>query len=269
MTDAEQRFLIRHDAHDFEGLLARWDKLSQQGGFQKETLSVDAGYPVVGYKTAALEMQSSELGLYFCAGVHGDEPAGPWGLLEWAESRIDWLSQQPLCLLPCFNPWGLVNNRRSDAEGRDLNRSFHRRDIPVIGAWHQFVGQHQFNVALHLHEDYDARGNYVYELTDPGIDLAEAGLAACESIIPREPRAEIEGNEFERGILRRTEGMEQAVEEELDGGYPEAIYVFLHHARSALTFETPSEYSLWDRIRTHRRFIDTVMERAAGLTLPD
>lgn len=263
MTDAEKRFLACHDAHDVEVLLTRWEALMKSEDFRKVTLSTEAGYPVVGYRSTAFDSEgdhSGGRGLYFCAGVHGDEPAGPWGLLRWAESRIGWLARRRVCLLPCFNPWGLVNNRRTDAEGRDLNRLFHRQDVPLVAAWHEFVGDDYYDVALHLHEDYDARGTYVYELTTPEWELAETGLAASDAIIPRERRSEIEGNEFRRAILRRTEGMQEAVEEELDGGYPEAIYVFLHHARAALTFETPSEYSLWQRIEAQAAFLDAVVQ---------
>ena len=258
MTDAEQRFLTSHDAHDFEALLERWDALMRPGEFRKVTLSNEAGYPVIGYRST--DFDATAAGWYYCAGVHGDEPAGSWGLLQWAESRIDWLARRPVCLLPCFNPWGLVNNRRHDAEDRDLNRLFHEKEVPLIQAWHEFVGADRYEVALHLHEDYDARGTYVYELTTPDWELAESGLAASDPIIPRERRTEIEGIEFERGILRRTEGMEEAVDEELDGGYPEAIYVFLHHARAALTFETPSEFSLWQRIQAQVAFLEAVVE---------
>ena len=259
IDDAEQRFLASHDAHDVGALLARWDALMEEGSFEKVTLSEDSGMPVVGYRSLP---PNQDGGWYFCAGVHGDEPAGPWGLLAWAEERIEWLRTRPIFLLPCFNPWGLVNNVRTDAEGRDLNRLFHEREIPVIGAWHRLMEGRRFELAFHLHEDYDARGTYVYELTVPELHFAEIGLTATDAILPRETRGEVDGNAFERGILRRSEDIEQVVEEELDGGYPEAISVFLRHARAALTFETPSEYSLYQRVQAQKSFLDAVVSAA-------
>ncbi len=261
--DEERHYLATHDAHDFEALRARWSALVEPGDLTEETLSADeGGYPVLAYRSRPMvEARGGEVpgSLYLCAGVHGDEPAGAWGLLEWAEANVALLRERPALILPCFNPWGLVNNRRSDAEGRDLNRLFHRADLPLLAAWREQVGSTRFDLALHLHEDYDARGTYLYELTAPGLDLGERGLAACESIVPRDPREEIEGNAFENGILRHADDVERLVEEELDGGYPEAIYVYLHHARTAITFETPSEYSLWRRVRAQRRFVEVVV----------
>src|SRR3712207_8217480 len=40
----------------------------------------------------------------------------------------------PLLIFPCLNPWGLVNNTRADAEGRDLNRLFHTHTAPIVNA---------------------------------------------------------------------------------------------------------------------------------------
>lgn len=262
MTDKERHYLANHDAHDFEALRARWAVVAQEGLLAEHTLSIETGYPVLAYRTQALVEagdQPVSNALYLCAGVHGDEPAGVWGLLEWAEANVEMLRERPALILPCFNPWGLVHNRRSDAGGNDLNRNFQQTDLPLIAAWHALMGDRQFELALHLHEDYDARGLYLYELTAPELNLGEQGLAACEAIVPRDPRREIEENEFENGILRRTGDVEKIVEEQLEGGYPEAIFVFLHHARSAITFETPSEDSLWRRVQAHRRFVEALV----------
>ncbi|MCB1233016.1 MAG: M14 family metallocarboxypeptidase [Verrucomicrobiae bacterium] len=261
MTEDEQRYLTTHQAHDFEALRNRWSALVQPCSLVEHTLSDESGYPVLAYQSRAFAESpaGNDEAIYLCAGVHGDEPAGVWGLLEWAEANPGLLQNKACLILPCFNPWGLINNRRSDADGRDLNRLFHRADLPLISAWRKVVGDARFGLALHLHEDYDARGLYLYELTDPEWQLGEAGLRGAESAIPRDPRDEIEGLPFQRGILRRSGDLSRVVEDELDGGYPEAIYVFQHHARAALTFETPSEYSLWDRVRAQRQFLDAVV----------
>ncbi len=261
VTDDERHYLTSHDAHDFEALRARWAALIEPCSLREHTLSDEAGYPVLALRTRALAEKPAggEEAIYCCAGVHGDEPAGVWGLLEWAEANPEVLRDRALLILPCLNPWGLVNNRRSDAEGRDLNRLFHRADLPLIAAWRKTVGSARFGAALHLHEDYDARGLYLYELTVPELALGEKGMRGAESVIPRDPRDEIEGLPFAGGILRRTGDLGRVVEEELDGGYPEAIYVFQHHASAAITFETPSEFSLWHRVRAQVRFLDSVV----------
>ncbi len=261
MSGEEQRYLSGHDAHDFAALRARWEALTQPCSLIGHTLSDESGYPVLAYRTRAFAESPAggDEAVYLCAGVHGDEPAGVWALLEWAEARPDLLRERACLILPCFNPWGLVHNQRGDAGGNDLNRLFHRPDLPLMAAWRKAVGGARFGMALHLHEDYDARGLYLYELTRPGLSLGERALRACEAEIPRETRAEIDGAPFENGILRRTGDLGRVVEEELDGGYPEAIYVYQHHAETAITFETPSEYSLWRRVRAQRAFLEALL----------
>ena len=49
------------------------------------------------------------------------------------------------------------------------------------------------------------------------------------------------------------------VQDELRGGMPEAIYLFLYHSVSSFTFESPSEFDLVRRIDVQRRFLDVVM----------
>ena len=42
-------------------------------------------------------------------------------------------------------------------------------------------------------------------------------------------------------------------------GMPEAIYLFLNQTDISLTYETPSEYSLFDRVAAHGRALDAVV----------
>ena len=117
-------------------------------------------------------------------------------------------------IFPCFNPWGLINNVRLDAEGRDLNRLFHDPGLPLMDAWQKFIGDQKFRIALHLHEDYDARGLYIYELGREGLEIGDAILQECESVIPRETRIDIEGLEFDRGVIRREEEPDMPLQQE-------------------------------------------------------
>lgn len=262
MSDEEAAYLAGHSGHDYEALMRRWSALIEPCCLAESTLFDGGYYPVKSYRTR--KKPTAENGLYLCAGVHGDEPAPVWALLEWAEGNVDFLRNSAAVILPCFNPAGLVANTRADEFGRDLNRSFQERELPLFRTWHALMDGLRFRLALHLHEDYEALGIYLYELSVPEIDGGEAAMRACEAIIPRDPRTEIDDVPFRNGVMRRTEGVRRIVDEELGGGYPEAIYVFLHHAACAYTFETPSEFSLWRRVRAHRRFLEASI--AAALT---
>lgn len=242
--------------HDYGHLLHRWRELAQATGLALRTLCESGGQPVIAIENSIAASGESG-GLYLSAGVHGDECAPVWALLEWAESSPEILRTRPVVLFPCLNPVGLIENTRRDGSGIDLNRRFEDASHPIIGAWQTFLSGRRFDTAINLHEDYDASGIYLYELTRQE-SRGEALLAACESLIPREPAPTIDGSPFTKGLLVRTEHVEQVVEEQLGGGYPEAIYLFLHHAATSHTFETPSELDLARRIATHRAFLEAV-----------
>ncbi|NNE94195.1 MAG: M14 family metallocarboxypeptidase [Verrucomicrobiales bacterium] len=256
----EQEFLSRHSAHDYDAVLDRWREIAEAARLKEVILAHDeVGKPFVVYETQ--KRVDAETGTYLCAGVHGDEPAGVWGLIEWASANIDFLRENGAVIFPCFNPSGLIGNTRHDSENRDLNRLFQDKSIPVLAAWHWFMKDRKIRLALHLHEDYDAQGIYLYELSREGETFGDAVLERVSTIIPRDPRDEIDGSDFENAVLLGFEdGIRERVETHLNGGYPEAIFLFLKMARYTLTFETPSEFSLWDRVQAHKKFIEEAIQ---------
>jgi len=236
--------------------MTQWKKLAWRSGLEIVSLCKQGGFETIAVHGSG---GGEKEGLYLSAGVHGDEPAAVWGLLEWAEANQKLLRRETVAILPCVNPWGFANNVRMDFRGRDLNRLFHNRTLPFFRAWRKLVGDQQFRLALNLHEDYDAQGIYVYELVPRGVRLSEKVFDQIESIIPRESRTNIDGQRMIGGIVRRSGDMRRVVEEQLDGGWPEAIYLFLNHTRRALTFETPSEFAFHERVRAQIRFIERVI----------
>lgn len=241
--------------HDVPFLVEQWRALAEARDWSCTVLIEADGFPVLAIENEASQARKGG-GLYVSAGVHGDECAPPWALLEWAEA-IEENGETPLLLLPCLNPGGVRDNTRTTPGGVDLNRGFQDGSIPLVGAWHSFLDGRCFDRAINLHEDYDATGIYLYELARSasiGHDL----LAACEEGIPREAADEVDGSEFENGLLRRDvdeESLRQVVEEDLEGGWPEAIWLYLEHAKDSFTFETPSEMELARRIAAHRDFL--------------
>ncbi len=247
-------FLVSHQAHDAGALIRRWRRAAHGAGWRSRALDHAGSWPVLAFDSPAAAA-GERGGLYLSAGMHGDEPAPAWGLLEWFEAECGRLGGRPVSIVPCFNPHGFVANTRTDHRGEDLNRQFHRADHPLVAAWRGWLGARPFRLGICLHEDYDARGTYCYELTRRGSPpLGDRLLAACDDILPREHRARIDGRRAAHGLIRRSS---------LPGnlpGHPEAIALHLHHAAHNLTFETPSEFCLHDRIRAHRAFLDAVLQ---------
>jgi hypothetical protein len=244
--------------HSYTDLKDRWDSLTKRNGWHSIELQSNSEYPVLAIENDAARKTTSG-GFYLSAGVHGDECAPVWALLKWAESIESSapLNSRPLVILPCLNPYGLLENTRLDSRGTDLNRNFQNADLPLIGEWQRLLQGRQFDLAVNLHEDYDAAGIYLYELSrNPSI--GDTLLHACEEIIPRETASEIDGTDMVNGLLERTDDIERIANEEL-GGWPESIWLYLKHSTNACTFETPSEMDLDRRIKAHRLFIENAI----------
>jgi len=253
MDPARQAFLLNHRAHDAAALLRRWRQAARRAGWRVQPLATAGEWPVLTIESPGAEAAAG--GLYVSAGVHGDEAAPPWALLEWFEAQADRLAGRPVALVPCFNPHGFAANTRADHLGEDLNRQFHRVDHPLIAAWRQWMGRRSFDLGLCLHEDYDARGIYCYELTRRGGPAAgERLLAATAGILPRETRPRIERRRASHGLIRRATPPRDLP------GLPEAIALHFHHARHNLTFETPSEFCLHLRVQAHRTFLEAALD---------
>ena len=246
-----------HKVHDYSHLVARWRRIARGAGLTLRTFAEVGGFPVHYLRTRG----DLEGGFYVSAGIHGDEPAGPAALALWAEAHLAALVRTgglPLFILPCLNPWGLVENRRSDPKGRDLNRAFHRKVSPVRELM-RLIADERFALGVALHEDYDARGMYLYEINDAPPDLGAALLRVCRSkAMGIDPRRTIEEFPFKEGLLRRRVLPEDVTMQ------PEALAVYPRNTSHFITFETPSEFGLAHRVRAHVRLLEACVRHLQG-----
>jgi hypothetical protein len=178
-------------------------------------------------------------------------------LLRWAEESAARLEALPLLLFPCLNPWGLVNNVRLDASGNDLNRIFHLEKSAVITALKRLLVPFRFRAALMLHEDFDGQGLYLYEVQREKPFWGESLLNNASHIIPIEGRTRIEGRKAVAGLIRRRFDRKRFNRM----GYPEAIWLDMHHSRRAITLETPSEFAIERRVAAQMAVIDDCVRR--------
>jgi hypothetical protein len=204
-------------------------------------------------RSPALKKRDS--GIYLSAGIHGDEAASTEGLFQWANLHYSVLKDLPVMIFPCLNPWGLLHNRRTDAEGRDLNRSFHLDELPRIRDHKRVLDGYSFRLALCLHEDYDAQGVYLYEIRKRLTPFGQELLAAAGFYVPVDLRRTIEGRRAKQGwIARRASKLPVIV------GMPESLYLSKTHSERNITLETPSEYDLGLRIQAQIAAIQRAIE---------
>lgn len=91
---------------------------------------------VIGYSVQKRPIEAFVLGkgavtVLFLGVFHGDEPQGKEIILKlthYLQNRADLLEQKRIILVPVVNPDGLVQNKRTNAHGVDLNRNFPTKD---------------------------------------------------------------------------------------------------------------------------------------------
>lgn len=200
-----------------------------------------------------------------CAGVHGDEPAGPDALLRLVRDRqLD--ARYFYRLWPCTNPTGYAAGTRESAEGDDVNRTFGRGgSSPESRAIVTANRNRKFVLSLDLHEDVDADGFYCYEYGAGGIGRAVIravrgsgfpvqDLAVCDLGAP------FEDVELDDGIVRPARDETVAI-----GGLSYTMAIVRHAASRALTFETPVRLPFAQRVQIHRIAVKAAIDALSNL----
>ncbi len=204
------------------------------------------------------------------AGVHGDEPAAPWGLLSIVrDGLLD--PRFAYRIWPCLNPSGYVAGTRANAEGQDVNRSFSRGGTtPEARAVLTANRDRRFILTLDMHEDFEAEGCYVYEPLRPGFApkfsplilraLDDAGIGAEE--LDEDFDLGLPSG-FDAGAMYVVERGAVIVDYEAEvrafEGLPGSLASMYRGTPAALTFETPRPRSWEERIAAHRLFVTTAL----------
>lgn len=194
--------------------------------------------------------------VYASAGIHGDEPAGPLALLEMMRTgsfseKYHWL------ICPALNPGGLAMGRRENREGIDLNRDYLKKVTLEIDAHTRWFERNRLpDVFVSLHEDWETKGFYFYEINlnkDQPHRALEILEAVAESFAP-EAGPRIDGHE-----VRAPGWIYHDAEADLPEEWPEAIYLAKQGCPLSFTFETPSQADLNKRVAAHVSAFQTLL----------
>ena len=254
----------------YEALSAAWKSLRGRSGVSvREVACVGAERTLL---VADIRGEPGAPTVALAAGIHGDEPVGPWALLSIVRDGLLDRNLNYRCW-PCTNPSGYVLETRENAEGDDVNRSFSRGGTtPEARAILTANRDRRFPLTLDLHEDFEARGFYCYEpLVDGTALLSERIVGAIDDA--GFPIAELHDG-FDLGYppealhlraLARGRVLPDAkAEMAFFEGWPYSLAMLRRGAKRSLTFETP-RFAPWnDRLAMHRIAVVTALERAAG-----
>ncbi len=221
---------------------------AEAAGFAIEKFGEAAGWPLLALKKGATKPDAPAI--YLSAGIHGDEPAGPLALLRlWREKYFDEHHHWLIC--PVLNPGGLLAKTRHNPGDVDLNRDYRNPQAPETRQHLAFLQREcagrRFAISILLHEDWESKGYYMYELNRTGQKLiGPAILAAVDPICGIDHSPVIEGMEARGGLITRP--LDGIQERPL---WPEALWLALNHTDRNVTLEAPSAQDLERRVAAH------------------
>lgn len=246
---------VKASAFDPAALVDQCEKLAPAHHFRVERFGEVAGCPLI---ALSRRTPGPRPRIYLSTGVHGDEPAPPQALAQLLadgvfDARANWF------LVPMINPTGFHRGTRENAAGVDLNRDYKDLRTAEVAAHVRWLQrQPRFDLALCLHEDWEASGFYLYELNPEGLPtLANRILAAAAAHSPIEQAQVIDGRAADApGIIRPVN------DPLLREDWPEAIYLRANHARLGYTLETSSTQPVAQRVATLAAAVEAAVSAA-------
>ena len=227
---------------DINTVLSDCTAAARAHGWSAEEIYAQSGRSILALTRRAAKASKAKH-LYISAGIHGDEPAGPLAVRRLVEEN-QWPSDLNVSLCPCLNPQGFRLNQRFNDEGLDLNRQYLQPQAPETQAHIAWLErQPRFDLCLCLHEDWESRGFYVYELNpDQRPSLAKAIVARVATVCPIDLSEIIEGRPAKNGIIR------PIVDPRTRPDWPESFFLITKKVRLSYTLEAPSDFPLPVRI---------------------
>ena len=232
------------------------DEAAQRHGWTGETLSTATG---VEFQTWWRSPAAPTRRLYFSAGIHGDEPAGPLAMRQLLQENA-FPTDVGVWLCPCLNPAGLLANTRTNAAGLDLNRQYLNPLAPETLAHIAWLErQPSFDTAICLHEDWESHGFYLYELNPDHLPShAEEMLRRVSAVCPIDLSELIEDRPASGGVIRPSTDPRSRPD------WPEAFWLFTHKTRHSYTLEAPSDFPLATRVAALVEASRVILEHPAG-----
>jgi hypothetical protein len=147
-------------------------------------------------------------------------------------------------------------NRRENAQGIDLNRDYRdTKSDEIRGHIEWLKRKPHFDVTLCLHEDWEAKGFYLYEQNpDEQPSFAKKIISKVAGVCPIDRNPMIGGWPAENGIIRPEQDPFSRPQ------WPEALYLITNKTRLSYTLESPSSLPLQTRIAALTTAVRAVLE---------
>lgn len=243
--NCEPRVLKRPD--DYSTLSRKWRESANAQNWTLKTLQYSPGNELIYVENHS--STENNPAVYISAGIHGDEPAAPAGLLHWFQIHSYRWKNIPIIIFPCLNPEGYDLGIRTNLDGVDLNRQFAEGSVALVSALKKKIQSHPILYAITLHEDCGANGIYLYAIARKSLPL-EKHLRNIPTILPVSKDSEIDGLLSKSGVITLSPEITYFTD------MPEIRFIANQHPdSSAVVFETPTNYSFNDRQLAHSEFL--------------
>jgi hypothetical protein len=231
----------------------------------------DATWPILCVRSARWSVGRPTV--LISGGVHGDEPAGVHAALAFlatAQREFDEVVQ--FAVFPCVNPSGFDADTLETASGANLNRLFglnsSQPEVRAIEDWLRAQAQ-RFRMTFDLHEvspDYvgegfvqkdNPRAAYLYETVNDGSE--RVGRSMIDALPPNRPVCDwptIYDDLNQAGVISYPEGGRNKIYAE---GTSFDSFLSKRYTGHSFTLETPTGWSLSDRVDTHVTFMKTAL----------
>ncbi len=235
-------------------------------GLQERKLGETGGYPINFYQSPA--QKSGQPSILISAGFHGEEAAGPWGMLHFLnELEPELFNQLNLSILPLVNPTGFKKGHRFNKLGQNPNRGFvlengrtktdeASTEGEILMEHSQLLHAASKNGILTCHEDVLQKNTYIYSF-EPNQTPGKFSLSLRDTLGQYFPIAEdglIDDCPIENGVIFN----------HFDSSF-EAFLVRLG-ARVGACSETPALQALDQRIIANaavmKQFVELTLESA-------
>jgi hypothetical protein len=243
---------------DWDRYRRRLEIVATGRGFELKTLGTVSAEPLLMLRGGAIAPSAPRL--LIASGFHGEEPAGPWGVLEFLESaNQELLCRVRLTVLPLINVTGFRAGTRFNTHGENPNRGY--LNLPGENPSHEgrLLLDHRdllLDAArdglLTCHEDVLLSHGYIYgceRAAEPGT-FSQTLLAANAAHFPVHPDGTVDDCPISGGIVFNHH----------DSSF-ESWLMELGVARAACV-ETPGQHPIGRRIAAQRAMIEAFLDCA-------
>ena len=157
-------------------------------------------------------------------------------------------------------PEVMAEAARLNRQGVDLNWAFDRPELSEIDIVRRFIDGRRFQAVIDLHEDWESRGFYLYELRRDGAHIGHDIVRRVEPVCPINADPIIEGDPAHAGVIHPD--LDNTRRRRRGDAIP--INLYRRHTNHLVTAETPTTLPMSERVAAHLMAVSSMIAAHSG-----